>query len=88
MCGTENIILTFSQWESLMTIAYMYINRDIIELLKIRKDLVAWDAGCLQSGTLAKPPKVYIPGFIDFEVLYAFMGCTLQSNCIAQATVP
>jgi hypothetical protein len=75
MCGTENIILTFSQWESLMTIADLFINRDIIELLKIRKDLVDWNARCLQSGTLAKPPKLNIPGYIDFDVLYAFMGC-------------
>jgi hypothetical protein len=73
--GTENIILTFAQWESLMEIADMYINRDIIQLLKIHEDLVDWNARCVQSGTLAEPPKTDIPGFIDFEMLYAFMGC-------------
>ena len=57
-----------------MEIADMHINMDLIGLLKICKDLVDWKARCLQSGTLAEPPKTDIHGLIDFEVLYAFMG--------------
>ena len=74
VCDSENIILTFSQWESLMEIADMYINMDLIGLIKVRQDLVSWKARCLRSGMFAEPPKTDIPGFIDFEVLYTFMG--------------